>query len=237
MHELITYGTDRRLAMTNGEAIRKLSYGTDWTTIQIGLQYCIPGSATLYGGPHWSLGVCAGTDGVLVPASTVNAIGLSQMANNNHMNYNAGPPPFYKWTNTGVIRLFQKKLTAFNWAAVVSAATYAHPADPLIRGFMMLQLTKDSSTLMSARFFGCAVDAGAQTDVTDDMFRDIMELGVITGVAPLNSITGSTYHQANFNTTDRLTVTDGDMDNLDSLWIHWSKTAAPFTFNIRHNKF
>lgn len=217
--ELITYGADRRLVLSNGEAIRAPIYTNTWNVIRIGLHGCFTDlGSNPSGTPRIAFGVISGNADGYGAASSVHLVGLRSQAAS--WTRGAGPPVTY---STSGWKSFKKVLTVFTESTTMGIVYISGSTS--YRSVIMVQITKGSPNFTFDHVSAGSLAAG-QADVSDAQFLNAMEAATI-GQAASALPTG---YGTNQNT---LAVDEAD-GALNNIFVYWDRTTFTYGFNIRH---
>lgn len=220
--ELITYGTDRRMVLSNGEAIRAPVYLDDWTTIRIGLAGAFTGfTGSLAGTPRFAFGVRSGDTNGYGAALSDNVLGFR--SGQASLTYAAGPPATVNpFASSG--RFFTKIGATITDAAAGGGGNGFFSADSTVRSYVAMEITKGSPNF-SLSLVSVHVSGTISTDVTEALFLTYMESGAL---AP-----GGTYTTYGPTTMAVDETTDGVLDHL---FFYWDRTSQQFGFDVKHRK-
>lgn len=219
MQELITYGADRRLVLSNGEAIRELVYGATWSSIRIGIQMSLIGMAANLVTPVLAVGVCSGPNGYGIP-STTNVTGV-KMSGTNNLTYDAGPPAF-ALSNSTYCAAF-KRVGSTLTSSANSLTVSRLGIDDMRTGFIV-QIEKGSPNY-TFRLCGHSGTGTSPTDLTDTEFEQLMDIADLS-----NASTVKTNYAAGSVTL----AVDEVAGAFDHLFVYWSRTSVKMSFNIKH---
>ena len=160
---------DKRLVLGNASVARLLSYGTDWTTLRIGLRWTIGNTgADLTGSPHLAVGLCSGTTQIYGDALTTHFVGV--LSNQAAWTYSPSSPvysavgggPFYPAKRIGSVLTLGTLITPY-WRI---------DADPTAaRSLFFVDITKGTPNF-SFRLFA---HESSSADVSLDTFLQKMQ--------------------------------------------------------------
>lgn len=219
--DLITYGTDRRMVLSNGEAIRAPIYLDDWSVLKIGLAGAFTGfSGNLSGTPRLAFGVCNGELNGYSAALSDHVVGFRSAQAT--LTYTATPNRVNPFDTSG--RFFKKVAAVISDAAAGGTSNGLFSANSAVRSYVAMQITKGSPNF-SLLLSSVHVAAELNTDVTDALFLAYMESG---SIAPSGNYV--TYGPTN------VAVDEGVDGVLDHLFVYWDRTAQQFGFDIKHRK-
>lgn len=231
--QLITYSGDRRLVLSNGEAIRKPIWYASWSRIRIGLLFAIDrnsSTSNVTGTPILSFGLCSGTSNVWIAGSSDHIVGVKNI--NGTWTYQAGPPKRYESGSNNAYQGFKRVgTTVTNASASFNNNLCAWPeAGTPARNAMILEITKGSPNFSMKFWTNNAT--GAQSDVSDAAFEEAMIVDDMANVGTVSGIGGGTVD----STARTLAVDEGADGALDNIFVYWERVTQFFTFNIRHRK-
>ena len=232
--ELITYGSDRRLELGGAEAIRAPSYLDDWTKIRVGLQFSFNAVASnITTSPDLSIGVCHGSDNVLVASTADHVVGCRLIGVT--YTHTTGPPAYFDAGSNKQGR-FKKVVSTVTSATVggTFGTPQYFPNATAVRNILLVEITKGSPNFTLAMAVACTAGA-AQSDVTDAMLQTMMEMATITN-ATVSAAAGLADNSYNVETYSTLAVSEGTNGVLDHLFVYWDRATHKFSFNIRHRK-
>lgn len=219
--DLITYGTDRRIVLSNGEAIRAPVYLDDWSVLRIGLAGAFTGfSGNLAGTPRLVFGVCNGELNGYSAALSDHVVGFRSAEAT--LLYTATPNRVNPFGSTG--RFFKKVAGVITDAAAGGGSNGYFSADSSVRSYVAMQITKGSPNF-SISLSSVHVVAELSTNVTDALFQAYMESGSLPP--------GGNY--LTYGPTN-VAVDEGADGVLDHLFVYWERTAQQFGFDIKHRK-
>ncbi len=219
---IITFGSDKILELSNGQAGRMPIYGNSWTKIRIGVRVCFPALATLAGGPKFVMGVCNGpagpTDHAYASAVTTNFCGIRSVDASWTL---AGTVNTNAYGHIGSMKVIKKIGTIETPHASAIAGTtnnYVSMTDGM-RSVYILQIEKGSPNYTFALCSPNGV-TGAQHDVTDAVFLQLMEQDDGMG-SPSGIVAG--YDTKVGNNTLAVSEAAGDFDHIN---ISWDRTSV-----------
>lgn len=220
--ELITYGADRRMVLSNGEAIRAPIYLDNWSVLRIGLRCAFSGvSGNITGTPRIAFGVCNGETNGYGAALSDHVVGIRN--NLATVVFTAGSPNYINPFSNNFVHVFKRV------GAVVTTTTPSGPlglvsADTTVRSYVGLEITKGSPNF-SLQFTAANTSGEVANDLTDALFTQFMESGTLL---PPGGFTLSTLAT--------LAVDEGTNGVLDHLFVYWDRTSQQFGFDIKHRK-
>jgi hypothetical protein len=225
---LITFGTDRRLVLANGEAIRATSYTSNWTQIRVGiLGGLVNTSADIVGNPVLAFGVCAGNTNGYGAASSTHVVGVRTQAAS--FAYHAGPPAYIDNIGAATSQRFKKigaTVTATNMPftnnGMISATTS-------IRSALFVEIQRGSPNF-TIGLAGATSAAGAQADLTQTEFYSMMELPFGGTYSSVKSGYGFIGGSSSFAVDE---ATNGVCDHI---FVFWDRAAQQFGWDIAHKK-
>ncbi len=225
---LETFGSDRRLVLANGEAIRAPIYLGNWTRIRIGLQCCFSDlGVNATGTPRIAFGVCSGNQyGYGAGANTVHCVGLRSVGAT-WSRALSGSVPYYTISTTGY-NVFTKVGNTIT-DTLIQSSTRAISASTSVRHPLFFELAKGSPYTAKSVHVSPSVSGAIQNNMTDAQFLALMELGNLDDAGTV--LTGYTPQGPGNITVDE--TTNG---TLDHIFVYWERTSFEFSFNIRHRK-
>jgi hypothetical protein len=199
--------TERRVVLGAESLVRKLTIGTDWNSIVIGMRFIVnPNgniSSFLNNSRRLAFGLCSGPNGwTKTPA---NWVGLS-VAPAAHT-YNAGPPAYYSLSaasNLGMVRRVGATITSI---ATTSNTNYWHASPELLRNIWVLQITKGVPNWAVINY----PNTTSPPDGTSALLDQAMET---PGVSFVTGYGGTT-----FTIASNLDETPGSLDHVNVAWL------------------
>lgn len=196
-----------------------------WTRLRIGIRCTFDGaSVSLSGTPVLILGVCKGTSATYTDPTSEHVVGVRTQFTD--WTYNAGPPPYFS-AGPGHLRPFKRVGSTITETS--QSVTFRLSADSSIRSAYFIEIYKGTlGTTWSFATAGPNASAGAQSDVTDAEFDQMMELAAdFSGMSSVKSNYGALYTAVNLAVNEN---TDGVVDNL---FVHWNRTSPKLTWDIK----
>ena len=216
---------DVRALMGRSTLRRKLSVGTSWTKLRVGLRLCIEDTGgNVLSTPQFAVGLCSGTtnpfnDGSAITTHWVGAItaGASWTRASNAFGVGYGVTWLVPAKRIGMTFTYGTALSAgiFNSAALGFAAD----ANGVNRGLFFVDITKGNPNFTFNGFIRASTvgaAAPADRDVSYDEFIEQLEL-------PVPSITG---HQD--GTARTMAVDEATHGYLDTVNIFWNRSTPRF---------
>lgn len=198
---------DKALRLGNEEFLRKLSFGTDWRYIRIGIRWGANMSGTL-GGRDFVIGVNNGTTYGYRDANTIEFVGATLAHGSTTWTYNAGPPAYftYGWYRT------YTRLNGVTQSYISSSIGVWGPVLPT-RNLLFLDVVKRTGTgLMSAGLLQPYSAATAQTDWTQDWLYRFMDTDVMPWSASWNGGGVNMTYNGNYG-FDSISISHNDNTN------------------------
>jgi hypothetical protein len=223
----ITTNTFKVSATSGGAAIDLTTTGTswtfvkvEWTTMQIGIRLAIDATGSLAGTPRLAFGLCSGSNGYgSVSSSLVIGTRTGGMGA-----YHAGPPAYFE--TDGNIPYFKKVGAVFTNYTSGGPAQFAMSSDTASRCALFLTITR-ANTNYSLHSGGPITNAGAQSDVTDNQFLQMME------IPSMPSLVGVKTGYGQMSAAVNVPVDEND-GVLDHLFVYWDRSSTPMGFDIKH---
>lgn len=197
----------------------------NWTILRIGIRLGFDGaSVSLSGTPVLILGVCKGSSATYTDPTSDHVVGVrTQIAD---WTYNAGPPPYFS-AGAGQIKPFKRVGSTITETS--QSTTLRLSADSSVRSAYFIEISKGSlGTTWSFAIAGPTAAGGAQSDVTDAEFDQMMELAAdFAGMSSVKANYGALYTAVNLAVNES---TDGVVDNL---FVHWNRTSPKLSWDIK----
>lgn len=213
---------DQRLVLTNDQCGRPLSIGTTWNQIRIGMRCAInpQGSTASPPDPGFFFGLCSGTTNMFGSATTTNALGV---ITGSTLNYNAGPPPYYHITTSGLLRAKRVGSTLTSGSTMIAATRLPFTADPTtIRAAMVLEITRGSPNYTTQLI----VSIGLGVDLPLSIFLAALEAATMADVTTVLNTSGASYNTGSASTI-AFDIVAGDLNTINVSW-----ASAVRTFEI-----
>ena len=205
----ISAAQDNRVVVSNGLFIRPIPFGTDWTTIRVGLRWHIRDSgANLVGTPRCFFGLCSGNTLVYGDETATHAVGVD---------YNATT-----WTRaatnyavSGTGSLFGAKKvgsTITRTSAISTAWAMGNGAasDSADRTLLYVELTKGSPNFSVRCFFRTTTSSTPPADISEATFLEQL------AVSGTPTVTNHSFPAAQNLAVDE--GADGDLDHVQFYW-------------------
>lgn len=202
---------DQQLELRNEELIRRMSWGSDWRSLRVGLRWSAQMDATLTG-YEMVMGFNGGTTYGYRSANCVEFMGTAVAGPNNaNWTYNAGGgTPYFA---TGWYRYYHK-VGATTTTNETSSQNVYGPIAPT-RGLMWFSLYKGNGIQRAYTVWNTAVNAAtAQVDYTTDDFYRMMEVDYVPPFGSWASVNYAYFEYA------------GNYD-MDSVLISWNNAISP----------
>lgn len=217
--------TDRKLVLANGQAIRPLTIGSDWTRIRIGLRLGIVGSGAALVNPGLFFGLCSGNTGWADP-NCAHAQGMYFTTATMTYNANTGGT-LDRHYYYGTLQPYRKTsgVVAANSAGGQTSNFSACPQ--LARSVLVLEITRGATTnawKWQFVYLNSVTAAVGVKDVIQSKFLEGMEVSAMTGISVVIAAAG----EYSYNSLAALTLVDeGTYGALDSVNIYWPRTTWP----------
>lgn len=220
----ISSATDKRLALANGQIMRKFNFLNTWNVLRIGIQFGFNGAASIAGTPQLVFGLNSGTVNGYADVTTQHFLGIRTLAAS--MTYNAGPPAYY---STSTAFKLTKRIGTTTTDGGAFGSPYFSAAMTTARSALVLQITRGSPNFTVEPVFPNNAP-GAQADINDSAFLNMMEALTMTDAAAIQS--GYAV-----STPQTIAIDTGTNGDFDSILVYWDRSAAPLEISsIRHRK-
>lgn len=233
VNRTISAQSDNRLSLTNGQAMRNLSFLTTWNVVRLGIQFGWNGAASLSGTPQLVMGLNAGIlDGSGNPVgyadpATSNFFGMRTLVPT--MTYNAGPPAYYSNATVAPKPCTRVGSTLTDGTAFGSTGPWGSAALTTARSALIIQVTKGSPNFTIEAVFATNA-TGAQADINDTKFLDMMESLTMADAASI---------QSGYNAMAGVSMAVNEAANgyLNTMLIYWNRTSVPLEVSaVRHRR-
>lgn len=226
---IITYSGDKRIQLTNSQLIRRPIYFGSWTTIRIGLHFCIPSAASIGGTPRLYFGLCSGLTNGIGDATTTNFIGW--MSNTTTFNRSSlVGPPLNVYSGNNAFRFIKKVGTTFNFNAADASALFFFSMQQPVRHALILQITKGSPN-WTAQFAFPVSNSITATDLSDAQMTALMEMA---NMSDANSVVLNYSGGAFTNNTMAFDEVAGAINAIN---VFWDRSGQPLEISgIYHRK-
>lgn len=226
---LVTYGSDRRLVLSNGEAIRAPIYLDDWNTIRIGMLITCHASAAVAGTPRFAFGVCAGTLGYGAVTGTPHVLGIR--TENTSWSFTANSGNSYVSPNSTSPKFFTRVGSTFTTTAGVSGgfSLISAKADFSFRSPVFIEIQKGTPNY--TLYHGGASNAfSAAQDYSEATFLSMMETSTLAGIVSIDN-----KMAASAGTT--IAVDEATNGILDHIFVFWDRSTPVMSIGaIAHRR-
>lgn len=216
---IVTVSALKRLDLSNGQALRRPVYLSNWTTMRIGLHVTFPAAASIVGTPRLWFGMGSGLTNGVGDATTTNFVGIYTNT--------------ATWTRTlsgaqayagGIeLRLVKRvgAVTTQHATGGMTANTFLS-LDAAFRSVLMLDITKGSPNYSFAIGHASSNSALIANDITPALMDSYMSLPA--GFAGIGSVGNPNY--AAVTATNATLAASEAAGVLDCVQLLWDKTAA-----------
>jgi len=213
LQRIVNSETDKRVVLSNSELKRKMTFGTSWTKLSIGVRWAVRSNGfSLPEFPSFAVGVMRGTANGYGALSTDHWVGVRSA--NSAWNYNAGPPAYFSVPNSSLPLPTKRVGTTLTNPSGVNSSSTTYPGAPsLVRGVWIVRIYKGSPNYDIARFYP---GTGVTTDVSYADFLGLMN-------TQIPSRTGYSLYTA----SGLVGVNEGVDGGLDSVSVYWGRGAVP----------
>lgn len=212
--------TDNVLSISNEQITRKLSIGSDWNRLRIGIRFSI---STSYGGsstvlnPVFAFGLCAGTSSVVYGSTTPHFLGYmtditktwtrTNSAGNQYRNENASASYYAQKTGSTIVPFAYSQIYVQN-----------HTGSRANRFLQFIEFTKSGSGedpgMWELTYQSCSYkNSSTSNDWSSDSFY---------GSIMVDTSSFSDFHA--FEKKIYVPVSESVYGYLDTILIYWNKT-------------
>ena len=190
-----TISGDRRIQLGYEEFIRRMTIGTNWTKIRIGLRLALNGSSSLSSSAPFFLGVCQGANGFLSPVTTDYFGAKPGNTSAEGWTFTAGAPGSYNPVNAGYYVAKKTGSTITNTGIVVPNSPFFVSSPATNHSQFFLDITKGSPNYTTAMWAPNSVQV--VTDVAVSAFLSNLENETAPGtVTALGALSTNAYSGA-----------------------------------------
>lgn len=226
---ILTVSALKRLDLSNCQILRRPSYLNNWTTMRIGLHYCVPSAATIVGTPSIYIGMGSGLTNGIGDATTTNWIGVKTTG----ATWTRVLSGAQAYANMTGIRVHKKVGSTLTPHATGDMTGTPHTSlDAAFRTVLLVEITKGSPNYTVNVGVGTSNSAIITVDVTPANMDGYMALPV--GMGGIGTVGNPNIVAVTTNNTLAMSEVAG---NLDCIQIYWDKTAAPLEIEgVYHRK-
>lgn len=226
---IVTVSSLKRLDLSNGQALRRPVYLNSWTTIRIGIHYCVPSAATLVGTPGIYVGIGSGLTNGIGDATTTNWIGIKTVSAT-WTRVLSGAQAYAQIGNTQVAKKIASTLTVN--PSGFQGTTVHTSLDAAFRTVLLVEITKGSPNYTVISGAPTSNSGVIAVDVTPAHMDSYMSLPI--GLGGIGAVANANITALVGQSTQAMSEAAG---NLDCIQIFWDKTAAPLELEgVYHRK-
>lgn len=218
---------DQRIAIINGELLRKIAILDTWAVMRIAIRYMLNGTAAVTGNPNMFLGMTHDQDLGYLSANPPHAVGIHTGATSSIT---------YSSSMFGVTWRGTKKVAGVSTGTVTDATAFASnalgytPGDVLKRGMVVLEITKGSPNF-SLQVAHCVNSGSANVDITQAQMLTAIESSTMAGAATAWSLDGAITNIVTLAVDE---TTDGV---LNAICVGWDRSVPQMELSeIRFRK-
>lgn len=226
---VLTVSTLKRIDLTNCQMLRRMVYLNNWTTMRIGLHYCVPSAATIVGTPGLYVGVGSGLTNGIGDATTTNWIGVKT----DGATWTRTLSGAQAYANMAGIRVHKRVGAVLTpHATGVMTANPFTSMDAAFRTVLLVEITKGSPNYTVNIGVATSNSGIIGVDITPAHMDAYMSLPI--GMAGIGAVSNPNYTAVTTNNALAMSEVAG---NLDCVQYYWDKTAAPLEVEgIYHKK-
>lgn len=226
---ILTVSGDKRIDLLNGQLIRRPIYLHNWTTVRIGVRFCIPSLSSIPGTPRLYIGMCNGLTNGIGDSVTTNFVGMITNTATLTRTSLVGPP-LNVYTGNNAFRVVKKVASTTTLGAGDSSGLLFMSMQAPVRLGFILQIAKGSPNYTMQ--FALPVSNGTTAlDLTDAEMTGFMEM---TNMSDASTIK---VNWAGGAFTNNTIATDETAGVFNAINVFWDRTAAPLEISdIWHRK-
>jgi hypothetical protein len=214
---IVTVSSSKRLDLSNGQALRRPIYLSNWTTMRIGLRLCFPTAVSIVGTPGLYVGMGSGLTAGIGDATTTNWIGVKTITGT----WTRSLSGSQSYGNIGSIRVHKRVGATLTSHASDMTATMHQSFDALFQSVILVEITKGSPNYTVNIGVPTSNSGVIAVNITDANMDAYMSLPI--GMAGIGSVSNLNIVAVAVNNTLAMSEAAGV---LDCLQIYWDKTAV-----------
>ena len=228
---ILTVSGDKRIDLSNSGIYRRPVYLNNWTTMRIGLHFCVPSAATIVGTPRIFCGMGNGLTNGIADSSTTNWIGA--VMNTATWTRSILGSPAIAYTQNLAFRAAKRVATTLTLGGADLATAMVASLDATFNSIFLVEITKGSpnyTVRVGYPSSNSAFSGVALPGITETMMDAYMGLpATMTGIGSVSN--------PNYSTVSGTLAMDEVAGVLDTVQIYWDKTAAPLELTgVYHRK-
>jgi hypothetical protein len=230
---ILTVSSLKRLDLSNCQILRRPVYLNNWTTMRIGLHFCVPSAANLVGTPRLYVGMGSGLTNGIGDATTTNFVGAVTNQATWTRNTVIISSVTYGYATNVALRTVKRVGSTLTIGSLDMTAAGTFSLDAGWRAILIVEITKGSPNYSITLGVGTSNSIfNAGDEITPALMDQYMSLPI--GLTGIGSVKNANYSIVTANNTVATSEVAG---NLDCIQIYWDKTAAPLEIEgVYHRK-